>query len=247
MIRGIYTAVSGMIPRMNQVMNVADNLANQTTHGYKKNSLFLRQLITAQYALDHANGIERTEVPEEYRIDFSQGGLEKTDRTYDIALNGPGFFRVQDAAGTVTYTRNGRFYLDQNGQLSNAEGMILLSNVNTPVTITGTNTEIMANGEIFEDDALRSRIGIADFDPADYQQLAYMGKGLYTNPAAVNEIAPDPLTEMYQGYLEESNVNPVLAMVDMMEMFRMFELGQKSIQIQDQTLQQSVTEVGVVR
>ena len=63
MIRGIYTAVGGMVPRMNQVRNVADNLANQTTHGYKKNSLFMRELITAQYALDHANGVERTEVP----------------------------------------------------------------------------------------------------------------------------------------------------------------------------------------
>jgi flagellar basal-body rod protein FlgF len=247
MIRGIYTAVGGMVPRMNQVRNVADNLANQTTHGYKKNSLFMRELITAQYALDHANGVERTEVPEEYRIDFSQGGLEKSDRTFDLALNGPGFFRVQDAAGTMTYTRNGRFYLNQNGQMENSEGMLLLNNNSAPVVIRGTDPEIMANGDIFEDGALRTRVGIADFDPADYPSLAYMGKGLYANPAAVNEIAPDAKTEMFQGYMEESNVNPVLSMVDMMEMFRMFELGQKSIQIQDQTLQRSVTEVGVVR
>ncbi|MFC1551463.1 flagellar hook-basal body protein [Candidatus Latescibacterota bacterium] len=247
MIRGIYTAVSGMVPRMNQVRNVADNLANQTTYGYKKNSLFMRELITAQYALDHANGVERTEVPEEYRIDFSQGGLEKTDRPFDLALNGPGFFRIQDPAGAITYTRNGRFYLDQNGQMVNSEGMILLNNNNAPVTIRGTDPEIMANGEVFEDGALRTRIGITDFDPADYPALANIGKGLFAKPAAVNEIAPDTKTEMFQGYIEESNVNPVLAMVDMMEMFRMFELGQKSIQIQDQTLQRSVTEVGVVR
>ncbi|MFC1539844.1 flagellar hook-basal body protein, partial [Candidatus Latescibacterota bacterium] len=235
------------VPRMNQVRNIADNLANQTTHGYKKNSLFLRQLITAQYALDHANGVERTEVPEEYRIDFSQGGLDKTDRTFDIALNGPGFFRVIDNAGNTVYTRNGRFYLDQNGQLINSTGMILLDNNNNPINITGVNTEIMANGEIFEDGAIRGRIGIAEFNQNDYQALNYLGRGLFANPAVVNEIAPDPLTEMYQGYLEESNVNPVLAMVDMMEIFRNFELGQKSIQILDQTLQRVVTEVGVVR
>ncbi|MFC1541622.1 flagellar hook-basal body protein [Candidatus Latescibacterota bacterium] len=247
MIRGIYTAVGGMVPRMNQVRNVADNLANQTTHGYKKNSLFLRQLITAQYALDHANGVERTEVPEEYRIDFSQGGLDKTDRTFDIALNGPGFFRVMDNLGNTVYTRNGRFYLDQNGQLINSTGMILLDINNNPVNISGINTEIMANGEIFEDGAIRGRIGIAEFNQNDYQTLNYLGRGLFANPAVVNEIAPDPLTEMYQGYLEESNVNPVLAMVDMMEIFRNFELGQKSIQILDQTLQRVVTEVGVVR
>ncbi|MFC1649938.1 flagellar hook-basal body protein [Candidatus Latescibacterota bacterium] len=247
MIRGIYTAVSGMIPRMNQVRNVADNLANQTTYGYKKNSLFLRQLITAQSALDHANGVERTEVPEEYRIDFSQGGLDKTDRTFDIGLNGSGFFRVQDNTGNIMYTRNGRFYLDQNGQMANSTGMILLDANNNPVNIRGTNPEIMANGELFEDGALRTRVGIADFDPNDYQALSNMGKGLFTAPAGVNEIAPDTGTEMFQGYLEESNVNPVLAMVDMMEMFRTFEMGQKSIQIQDQTLQKVVTEVGVVR
>ena len=62
MVQGMYTAVSGMIPRINQVRNVANNIANQTTHGYKKSSIFLRALITAQYALDHASGIERTKI-----------------------------------------------------------------------------------------------------------------------------------------------------------------------------------------
>ena len=247
MVQGMYTAVSGMIPRINQVRNVANNIANQTTHGYKKSSIFLRALITAQYALDHASGIERTEVPEDFRIDFSQGTFEKTDRTYDIALNGSGFFRVMDNAGNINYTRNGSFYLDQNGQMINSIGMFLLDDSNNIIRIQGRNVEIMGNGDIYEDGLYRDTIGYTDFDANDYQTLNNLGRGLFAKLAAVNEIQPNPDTQMLQGFLEDSNVNPILAMVDMIEMFRIFELGQKSIQIQDQTLQKVVTEVGVVR
>ena len=247
MVQGIYTAVSGMIPRINQVRNVANNLANQTTSGYKKSSIFLRQLITAQYALDHASGVERTEVPEDFRIDFTQGTFEKTDRDYDIALNGSGFFSVLDNAGNINYTRNGRFYLDQNGQMINSTGMFLLNDSNNIIRIQGRNVEIMGNGDIYEDNLYRDTIGYTDFNTNDYQTLTNLGKGLFTKPAAVNEIQPNPDTQMLQGFLEDSNVNPILAMVDMIEMYRIFELGQKSIQIQDQTLQRVVTEVGVVK
>lgn len=247
MIQGIYTSVSGMIPRMNQQTNVANNLANQSTHGYKKGAIFLRQLITAQYALDHAMGIERTEVPENFMIDYTQGTFDNTGNIYDIALNGSGFFRVRDNAGNVYYTRSGRFYLDPDGNMMNSSGMYLLNDRNNIIRIQGRNVEIMANGDIYDDGKFTDTIGLADFNPNDYQTLNRIGMGLFAKPAAVNEAQPNPETNMLQGFLEDSNVKPILAMVDLIEIFRTFELGQKSIQIQDQTLQRVVTEVGTVR
>jgi len=247
MIQGIYTTASGMIPRINQQRNIANNLANLNTNGYKKSSIFLRQLITAQYALDHAMGIARTEIPEDLRIDFTQGNLEKTDMPYDIALNGVGLFRVRDNAGDIFYTRNGRFYLDQNGFMINSTGMFLLNNRGEPIRIMGRDVEIMGNGDIYEEGVRRDTIGLADFNANDYQTLYNLGKGLFSRPPAVNEIQPKPDTLVLQGYLENSNVEPILSMVNMIDGFRTFELGQKSIQIQDQTLQRVTTEVGIVR
>lgn len=247
MIQGIYTAASGMISRINQERNIANNLANQNTNGYKKSSIFIRQLITAQYALDHAMGIERTEIPEDFRIDFTQGTLDKTDIPYDIALNGSGFFRVRDNAGNINYTRNGRFYLDQDGYMINSTGMFLLSIGDNAIRIIGRDVEIKGNGDIYDEGIRRDTIGFIDFSINDYQTLYYMGRGLFAKPAAVNEIQPKPDTQVLQGYIEDSNVEPILAMVDMIDIFRAFESGQKSIQIQDQTLQRVITEVGVVR
>jgi len=247
MIQGIYTAVSGMLPRINQEKNIANNLANQSTNGYKKGLIFLRKLITAQYALDHARGVERTEVPEDFRTDYSQGIFEKTDGNYDVALNGSGFFRVKDTTGNVYYTRNGSFYLAPNGNMVTSSGMFLLNERNNAITITGKDVKVMGNGDIYEDGVYRDAIGIADFSQGDYKNLKNVGLGLFLKPAAVNETQTNPDTAVYQGYLEGSNVEPILAMVDMIEAFRMFELGQKSIQIQDQTLQRVVTEVGSIK
>ncbi|MFC1485808.1 flagellar hook-basal body protein [Candidatus Latescibacterota bacterium] len=247
MIQGLYTSLAGMMPRINQQRSITNNLANQTTYGYKKTNLFLRELVTAQYALDHALGVERTEVPEDALIDFMQGPFDRTDMPSDVALNGTGFFRVQDTDGAIYYTRNGRFYLDPAGIMANARGMMLLNDLGQPVQLQGGDITIMGDGAILEDGVWRDTIGVVDFNPNDYQVLQNIGGGLFLRPAQVLEAPRNPDTMIVQGFLEESNVEPILAMVEMIDAFRMFELGQRAIQIQDATLQRIVSEVGVVR
>lgn len=247
MVNGIYTATGGMMPRIVQIDNVANNLANVSTHGYKKSSIFLRQLITAQKALDHAMGIEGTDKPEDVWKDFSQGTFDKTENLFDIALNGPGFFRVRGSDGSMHYTRDGQFHLDHNGVIVNSDGMSLLDNTYNLILVDGDEINIMANGDVYTDGELTTTIGLADFAPGDYQALSDIGHGLFEKPQAVNETFTNPETRFYQGYLEDANVEPVRAMVDMIEIFRAYELGQKAVQIQDQTLQRVVTELGTVR
>ncbi|MFC1528388.1 flagellar hook-basal body protein [Candidatus Latescibacterota bacterium] len=247
MINGIYVAASGMTPRIVQIDNVANNLANASTNGFKKSNVFLRQLIDAQKSLDRAMGIEPTRISEDVRVDYSQGVLDRTGNTFDIALNGSGFFRVRDNEGNVYFTRDGRFNLDPNGMLVNGSGMFLLDNFNNFISMDGNEMAIMGNGDVFIDGENRATIGLAELDLNDYPTLQNIGSGLFLKPAAVNEIPSNPVTKVMQGYLEGSNVDQITTMVDMIELFRSFELGQKAIQIQDQTLQRVVTEVGVVR
>ncbi|MCE5249625.1 flagellar hook-basal body protein [bacterium] len=247
MVKGLYLSAYGMIPRIIQQDGIANNLANTSTHGYKKGDIFLRQLITADNALNHARGTDRSQISEDRRIDFTQGTLDRTDNDLDLALNGPGFFRVQDASGNISYTRNGRFYLDNNGYLITKEGMYLINDRNNRIIIQGGDVAIQGNGDIVVDGILANTIGLADFAPTDYPALEPVGKELFRKPDTINEIKPSDDTVFLQGYLESSNVDPIRSMVDMIEVYRMFELGQKSIQIQDQTLQRVVTEIGTIR
>jgi flagellar basal-body rod protein FlgG len=248
MVNGLYTATSGMMPRITQMDNVANNLANISTHGYKKSSVFLRELITAASALDHAQGIERTETPEEVWVDYTQGTFDPTGDVFDIALNGSGFLRVRDMTNNaVYYTRDGHFHLDPNGMMVNNQGMALLDDRYNFILVEGDDVEIMGNGEIVVDDESQSRIGLSDFNPADYHSLRHIGYGLFEKPEALNESYASPMTKFLQGHLEDANVDSVKTMVDMIEIFRIYELGQKAVQIQDQTLQHVVNEVGSIK
>jgi flagellar basal-body rod protein FlgG len=247
MVKGLYTSAGGMLPRLVQQDSIATNLANSSTNGYKKGSIFLRTLIDADYALDHALGKNWSPRPENLRIDYTQGSFEQTGNPLDIALNGQGFMRVRDTAGNQYYTRDGRFHLTPDNTLANGSGMLVLDTMNQPIRIQGNQVAVLGDGTVRVDGEQVARIGLADFAAADYPSIESVGMGLFRKPAAISESTPGADTLFQQGYLEDSNVEPVRTMVDMIETLRTFEMGQKSIQIQDQSLQRVVTELGSVR
>ena len=247
MIRGLFTAAGGMLPRVVQQDSAAENLANISTNGFKRSEVFLRRLIDASSALDRALGRERKNGPEELRTDFTQGTFDVTEVPFDLALNGPGFFRVRDASGAVYYTRNGRFHLNTDGVVVNTSGLSLLDTAGVPIRVSGETVAIMADGAVVVDGERAATVAIADFDPKGYLTLEQVGKGLFRKPAATAESPARATTQIMQGYLEDSNADEIRLMVDMIEILRSFEMGQKSIQIQDQTLQRVVTELGAVR
>lgn len=247
MIKGLYTAAGGMLPRIVEQEAASTNLANSATNGFKKTDVFLRKLIDASSALDRAMGRERQNGPEYLRTDYTQGTFDATGLPLDLALNGPGFFKVGDAAGTVYYTRGGRYILTPEGRVVSSSGMLLLDSQGKPITITGQSVAITGDGTVEVDGEVTATLGVADFDPNGYLGLENVGMGLFRKPAAVNENAKNSGTNVLQGYLEDSNADTIRLMVDMIEISRTFEMGQKSIQIQDQTLQRVVTELGAVR
>ncbi len=208
MIKGLYTSAAGMLPRIVQQDSIANNLANTTTTGYKKGEVFLRSLIDATYALDHAAGRERTTGPEDLRIDYLQGTFDRTGTPFDLALNGPGFFRVRDTAGNQYYTRNGRFYLNADRYLVNGSGMFLMDTRNNPVRIEGNTVAIMGDGTVRVDDIRTAQIGMADFDAQGYLGLQSLGQGLFRKPAAVNEILPGLIRPCFRDFLKIQTQNP---------------------------------------
>ena len=180
--------------------------------------------------------------------DYSQGSVRETGGTYDLALSGSGFFTVSvtDKAGEVhtRYTRDGRFQLTKDGLLVDADGNpvqgengnIVIDPSSKSVTISGTG-QIMAYGEFID------KLQIVDFE--DYDYLYKYGDTMYEPVEGAT--FKDAAAEILQGYTEQSNVNVVREMVDMITITRAYEANQKVIRSYDAMLDKSVNQVGTLR
>lgn len=263
MIRGIYTAVSGMITQEAKQDVISNNLANVNTVGYKKDNLIAKKFedVLIQNYDKVVNGknvrniIGRlslgSKVDETY-VDFTQGAVESTDSDTDFAIQGRGFFTVAHNNGTNMqnyYTRNGHFHIDNNGFLANDEGDLLLGrNINSgniePINVmaNGRTGEIKCNenGEISINNVPYYRLELADF--ADYRTLIKAGDNLYIgeNPTRAQN------ANIIQKSLEKSNVDVMAEMTDMIMTMRTYQSNQSVIQSIDETLNKVVNDVGKV-
>lgn len=266
MVKGLYTAYTGMIEEQRRMDVMTNNLANSNTTGYKKegtvNQSFDDQLaikikdtseiLPARRLGDVNLGVK---VGETYR-DYSQGSFYVTDNTYDVALDGNGFFAIEfrskNGQTSIKYTRDGNFTVDRNGYLMTKDGDYVL-NANGAANSAGgqanyvrvdpnQDVRIEADGTVYQDDNPVGRIGVVDF--ADYNYLEKYGENLYDAAAGGQLIASNARVE--QGCLEMSNVNIVSEMVSMITITRAYEANQKIITTIDDTLDKAVNTVGQV-
>lgn len=266
MVKGLYTAYTGMIEEQRRMDVMTNNLANSNTTGYKKegtvNQSFDDQLaikikdtseiLPARRLGDVNLGVK---VGETYR-DYSQGSFYVTDNTYDVALDGNGFFAIEfrskNGQTSIKYTRDGNFTVDRNGYLMTKDGDYVL-NANGAANSAGgqanyvrvdpnQDVRIEADGTVYQDDNPVGRIGVVDF--ADYNYLEKYGENLYDVAAGGQLIASNARVE--QGCLEMSNVNIVSEMVSMITITRAYEANQKIITTIDDTLDKAVNTVGQV-
>ena len=138
MMRALYTAASGMIAQQTNVDVISNNLANVNTIGYKKGSLRFKDVMqSAVYSqegsiirnMNENNYLGSLSVGSQsmqYTHDFSQGALTKTSNPYDVAIEGDGFFKIQDIDGNISYTRNGSFVVDRGYWLKTKQGEFVL-------------------------------------------------------------------------------------------------------------------------
>jgi flagellar basal-body rod protein FlgF len=225
--RGLYIAASGMLAEQIRQDQIANDLANSSTPGYKSDrttqtnfgELLLTNSVTGETVGSQGTAVEVDQV----KTDFTPQTTRETGEPLDFAVVGEGFFAIQTKAG-VRYTRNGQFSTDAQGRLVTATG--------DPVLGKGNRT-----------------ISVAKGGTVDPKQLAVVN---LTNPrkqgdSLVSGTPRGTATGVARaGVLEASGADPARAMVDMIASMRTYESGQKVIQTIDETLQKAANSVGTV-
>jgi len=263
-LRGFYTAASGMIAQQRHQESLSNNIANANTPGYKADQSTLRSFpemliqqmgskhIPTQHALNipnrHAVGPLNTGVyVQEMVPDFNQGDLRETGMSTDLALingqfpdeSGSVFFTVQNEEGDVRFTRNGHFTTDGEGYLVTGEGYYVLDQNENPIQTNGQDFTVSQDG-LIQMDNQTIPLGIAYV--SDTNELAKEDNGLLNG-----EQAPMPADATYrvqQQALEQSNVDALQMMTQMNESYRMFETNQKVLKAYDESMGKAVSEVG---
>lgn len=260
MVKGLYTAYTGMRNEQKRMDVITNNLANTDTTGYKKEGVTNQSFhdVLAYRIKDSSTpGVDAKRIGsmnlgvklgETYR-DFSQGAFKTTDNPYDLALSENGFFTIQfrDKEGNdrTMYTRDGNFNVTQDGYLVTQDGDFVLGSDNQRIQLstTAAETVIDRGGRIYQDGTLRGTLLISDFE--DYNYLEMYGENLYTTVEGAT--LRQAQAQVYQGYLEASNVETVAEMVQMITITRAYEANQKVIQAYDDTLQISASQIGRVQ
>jgi flagellar basal-body rod protein FlgG len=225
--RGLYIAASGMLAEMVRQEQVANELANASTPGYKADrsaqggfgELLLHNTRDGRVVGPIGLGVQIAET----RTDLEPGPIHETGQPLDFAVEGEGFFAVRTAAG-VRYTRNGQFTANAAGQLTDSLGNEVLGPGGAPVRLRGDGTVAAASVGVFAVNGARK-----------------VGDSLFTGTAA--GVAGG---RVRAGVLEESAADPARSMVEMISSFRALEGDQKAIQTIDDTLGQFAGQVGAV-
>ena len=256
MVRGLYTAYTGMINEQKRFDVISNNLANSATVGYKEESVSSQafdDVLTIKIR-DNSVGYNNQAIGTmslgvkigEVYTDYGQGAFVETGNTFDFAIDGNGFFtlRCPTASGdSVTrYTRNGNFKMTQDGYVVDVNGNHLQGkngDIQVPVDAT---ISVDKMGTIFADGENIDTIQLADFQ--DYDYIEKYGDNLYQVVDGATAI-PASAT-IAQGYTEQSNVNVVSEMVDMITVTRAYEAGQKVMQTVDTMLEASCNSIGRV-
>lgn len=257
MLRGLYIAMNSLDVQQAKLNNVSNNLANMATTGYKKNNVVVTPFNEKlQLALEaNGPGAKRQAIGEgnlgnmvaQVHVDFTSGPLTETAKTTDLALEGNGFFVVENEAGEKFYTRDGAFQVDAEGNLLSAEGYQVLGE-SGPITLENAeNLVVQADGTLLvgrgEEQEELDKLQLVELaDPALLQKT---DGNYFTDPEGTAEEATN--TKVAQGWLEKSNVDPIQEMIDMIPVARIYESSQKLVQINDELLDKAINQVGRVK
>lgn len=258
MVRGLYTAYTGMLNEQRRLDIISNNMANSDTVAYKKQGVVsqsyaevmaikIRDLSEASTNRSVGKVSLGVKIGEVY-TDYTQGALKTTDNTYDFAINGNGFFGINfiDKNGTehTYYTRDGIFTLDNEGYLVTDDGNYVLSSDNQKIQIDTNAGEVSVTetGEIYQNSELISNLGLFDFE--DYNYLERYGENMYN--AVDGATMKTSSATILQGFTEASNINTVSEMVDLINITRAYESSQKVITTIDSTLEKVVNDIARV-
>ena len=257
-VRALYSAGTGMTAQQLNVDNIANNLANANTAGYKMRRAQFEDLIYQTMVQPGAAAGQQTTVPAGLQVGlgthtssneiiFTQGNFSETDNPLDLVIQGNGFFQVTQANGTLAYTRNGSFQLDPNGNLVTGDGNMVTPQITIPpqaqsitIALDGTVSYTEPNQTTAQK---AGQIQLATFqNPAGMNSL---GGTLYTPTQASGEAqvgvpgGPEGVGTIMQGYTEQSNVNVVEEFINLIVAQRAYEANSKVVKAADDMYQQA--------
>jgi flagellar basal-body rod protein FlgF len=236
---GYYSAGTALVTSTQQMDTIANNLANASTVGYRaEKDVFSSVLADASNAgassLDKA--INNYGILSGTLLDQSQGALQKTGNDLDVAIQGPGYFVVQTAQGPM-YTRNGSFQVSSHGQLVTSTGDAVMGDAGT-ITMLPGKVSISPDGTISINGAVSGKLHIVDFPAGTNVESA--GNTYYTAPADTAQTSTD--SDVRQGFLESSNVNPILGLVDLITAERSAEMMQRALSMFNSEIDKTATQ-----
>jgi flagellar basal-body rod protein FlgG len=232
-----------MLPRYYKLISVSNNMANATTTSFKVDRRYFSTVLNNELTQEGApNRAERLEdLDEGLYTDYRQGALRATGRQTDLAINGDGFFVVEDPESRERfYTRDGRFQISAERELITPKGDRVLDDGYAPIEIEEDEFFVDEHGGIYVAGRHNTDLALVTFD--DKTNLIKKGDNLYGL-----EIPADPKiaeeATAHQGMLETSNVNVVEEMVQMIMLNRNYESAQRALTSQDQSLAKLIQQV----
>ncbi len=254
--RALSTAATGMLAQQLNVEVISNNIANMNTTGYKRQRAEFQDLLYQEVVRMGANSSDQgTIVPSGvqvgtgvktagvYRIS-TQGNLVETGNSFDLAIQGKGFFRVQLPSGDFAYTRAGSFQVNGTGQLVTAKGYVVEPAITIPIDATKVSINRSGEVEVALDGQVNGQI-VGQLDLTTFFNdagLKAIGDSLFLEtPASGPPTVGIPDTvgfgSIAQGFLETANVNPVQEITDLITAQRAYEMNSRVITTADEMLQ----------
>ncbi|GHE21079.1 flagellar basal-body rod protein FlgG [Halomonas urumqiensis] len=254
MIKSLWTAKTGLESQQVKLDVISNNLANVSTNGFKRSRAVFEDLLYQNLRQPGAQNDVQNRLPSGMQVGtgvrpvaterlHNQGGLENTENSRDLAINGQGFFQVLMPDGATAYTRDGSFQLDENGQMVTANGYPL-----EPAIILPPNALSVSIGE----DGI---VSVTQPGTTQTQQVGQITVSTFVNPTGLESIGGNLYMEttssgprneampgmngagrLFQGFVETSNVNVVEEMVSMIQTQRAYEINSKAVQTSDEML-----------
>ncbi|MGZ4959906.1 MAG: flagellar basal-body rod protein FlgG [Methylomonas sp.] len=252
--RALWVAKTGLDAQQTRMAVISNNLANVNTTGFKKSRPIFEDLVYQNIRQVGAQSTQNTQLPSGLQLGtgvrtvateklHTQGNIQQTENSLDVAINGRGFLQVLMPNGDINYTRDGSFKMDSNGQLVTSGGLAVEPNITIPqdaisITIGRDGTvSVLQPGNPTPSQV--GQIQLADF--VNPTGLEPVGENLYRESVAsgapiVGNPSENEMGSIMQGSLETSNVNVVEELVNMIETQRAYEMNSKAISTTDQML-----------
>lgn len=231
----LYQAAAAMNANARWQDMISENLAASSTPGARSRDVAFSSVQTgSKFVIPAANT----------GINFTPGELKSTGNPLDFALEGKGFFEVQLPNNEHAFTRDGEFHLDSHGRLITKQGYSVVGD-GAPAQVDPTNNHaltISANGEISQGGEIKGKLKFAEF--TNPKLLTPLGSGLFRADNPKLTPSATPTTQVRQGFVEASNISTTTEMAGLISAMRAFEANQKIIQMQDERMGRTITELG---